>query len=360
MGLLSGKNKLLLGLDIGSSSVKVCELQSVGKKDGPQFRLQKLGVTHIPHDSIVDGDIMDSNAVAAAIRQVLAEQKIKAREVAISVSGQQVIVKKVTLQLMSQSELIESIRWEAESFFPAGHSFDSYVLDYTVLEERKPEGNMDVLLVACRKDKLESYSSCAIQAGLKPALVDLDVFALQNAYVSNVASGGYDEVVALVNIGANFTNLCMMIGKRSVFWRDLAFGGNRYTEKLMEDWGVTREGAEDLKHGVSVENRTPAEVESSMAAVSDLFANELSRNTEFFRTNFKVDHLDRIVLSGGGSKVTNLTGILRDRFRVTVETLNPFSAIEVDERGANYDVAGDLGCAAAIVVGLALRVEGDR
>jgi len=359
VGLLPAKNKLMVGLDIGSSSVKVCELQSTGKRIGPQYRLQKLGIAQIPPDSIVDGDIMDSNAVISAIRQLLAEQKIKSKEAAISVSGQQVIVKKVTLQLMSQSELIESIRWEAESFFPSGHSFDNYVLDYAILEERKSEGHMDVLLVACRKDKFESYVSCAAQAGLKPAQVDLDVFALQNVYEASSVQGGFDEVAAIVNIGAAFTNLCMMIGRRSVFWRDLAFGGNRFTEKIMQDWGLTRESAEALKQGVPAGNREPVDVSPSLAAISDLFATELARNAEFFRSNFKVDRLDRIILAGGGSKVFNLIGVLRDRFRIPVDTLNPFSFIETDDRGAGSDINA-IGCAAAVVVGLALREKGDR
>jgi type IV pilus assembly protein PilM len=359
VGLFSGKNKLLVGLDIGSSSVKICELQGLGKRTGPQYKVQKLGMAQIHHDSIVDGDIMDSNAVVTAIRQLLAEQKIKTKEVAIAVSGQQTIVKKVTLQLMSQSELIESIRWEAESFFPSGHSLDSYLLDYAILDERKSEGNMDVLLVACRKDKLESYVSCAIQAGLKPVMVDLDVFALQNAFEANSGPGGFEEVVALVNIGASHTNLCMMVGKRSVFWRDLTFGGNKFTDKVMEDWGVTREGAEDLKRGIPAENRQPPEVAPSLAALSEAFADELSRNTEFFRSNFKVDHLDRIILAGGGSKISNLIGILRDRFRITVESLNPFNLMEIDG-SVGMDRAKEMGCAASIVVGLALREEGDR
>jgi type IV pilus assembly protein PilM len=359
VGFLSSKNKLLVGLDIGSSSVKVCELYSLGNRNGVRYRLQKLGIVQLPNDSVVDGDIIDSNAVVAAIRDVLAGQKIKSKDAAISLCGQQVMIKKMTFQIMSQSELAESIRWEAESFFPAGQSIDSYVLDYAVLEERKSDGNMDVILVACRKDKFESYVNCAVQAGLKPAQVGVDVFALQSAYEANTEPGEYDEVVALINMGACFTNLCILIGRKSVFWRDIAFGGNRYTEKVMNDWSVTRDGAESLKQGNPAENREPAEVEPSLAAVSDSFADELSRNADFFRTTFKVDRLDRIVLSGGGAKISNLAGILKDRFRIKVEILNPFNLIEVDERAVSRSKAEDMGCAASVVVGLALRERGD-
>lgn len=360
MGLFGGKKNQLVGLDIGSSSVKVCELQLVGKGGGQRYRLQKLGIAPLPFDAIVDGDIMDSNAVAAAIRQVLTEQKIKARDVAISVAGQQVMVKKVTFPLMSPTELAESVRWEAESFFPAGQGLDAYALDFAVLEERPQEGNMDVVLVACRKDKIEAYIGCVAMAGARSVLVDVDVFALQNAYEVNNPPGGRDEVVALVNIGAQFTNLTMLVGRKSLFWRDIAWGGHRFTDKIMEDWGVSREAAELLKEGISAEGRTPEEVEPSLAAISDSFADELGRTIDFFRSSFKVDRLDRVLLAGGSAKVGKLPEILGDRLRVSVDRLNPFQLLEMDERSLDPAVINGVGCTAAIAVGLALRQVGDR
>ncbi len=360
VGLFESKKKLLVGLDIGSSCVKVCELQAVGKGSSQRFRLQKLGVAPVPHDAIVDGDIMDSNAVSTAIRQVLAEQKIKARDVAISVSGQQVMVKKVTFPLMSPAELAESVRWEAESFFPAGQGLDSYALDFAVIEERPGDGNMDVVLVACRKDKMEAYLTCVAQAGARPLTVDVDVFALQNAYEASASPGARDEVVALVNIGANFTNITMLVGSKSVFWRDISWGGHRFTDKLMEDWGVSREGAEALKQGQAAEGRTGEEVEPSLSAISDSFADELGRTIDFFRSSFKVDRLDRVLLSGGSSKVQGLADILGDRLRVSVDRFNPFQLIEMDDRSVDPAAVREIGSSAAIAVGLALRQVGDR
>jgi type IV pilus assembly protein PilM len=360
VGLFGNKSKSLVGLDIGSRSVKVCELLPTGKGTSQRYRVQKLGVAPIPADSIVDGDIMDSNAVANAIRQVMSEQKIKAKEVAISVSGQQVMVKKVTFPLMSQAELAESVRWEAESFFPAGQGMDSYALDYDVLEERPMDGNMDVVLVACRKDKLESYVSCVAQAGCSPKLVDVDVFALQNAYEANFMGGGRDEVVALVNMGATFTNLSMLVGHKSVFWRDVAWGTSRFIEKLMEDWGLSREGAEMLMKGRNAEGRTPEEVQPSLNAVADAFADELSRTIDFFRSSFKVDRLDRVLLAGGGAMVSGVLDVLGDRLRVSVDRFNPFQMMDMDNRSVDPGAVRDLGSAAAVVVGLALRRLGDR
>lgn len=360
MGLFGSKTKSLVGLDIGSSSVKVCELQQIGKGGPVRYRLQKLGWVPLPADAIVDGDIMDSNAVSSAIRQVLAEQKIKAKDVAISVSGQQVMVKKVTFPRMSQAELAESVRWEAESFFPAGQGLDSYALDYYLIEERAAEGNMDVVLVACRKDKLESYVSCVAQAGCSPKVVDVDVFAIQNAYEASVSGGGRDEVVALVNLGATFTNLTMMVGGKSVFWRDMAWGSSRYSEKLMEDWGVTREAAELLKRQKPGEGREPEEVQPSINAVSDAFSEELSRTLDFFKSSFKVDRLDRVLLCGGGSMIQGLVDVLSDRLRVSVDRLNPFQLIEIDGRTEDPTAVRELSGGAAVVVGLALRQVGDR
>jgi type IV pilus assembly protein PilM len=360
VGLFGSKTKSLVGLDIGSSSVKVCELQLVGKGANARYRLQKLGLAPLPPDAIVDGDIMDSNAVASAIRQVLVEQKIKAKEVAISVSGQQVMVKKVTFPLMSQAELAESVRWEAESFFPAGQGLDSYALDYYLIEERAAEGNMDVVLVACRKDKLEAYVSCVAQAGCVPKVVDVDVFAIQNSYEINNSGENRDEVVALVNMGATFTNLTMMVGGKSVFWRDMAWGSSRYSEKLMEDWGVSREAAELLKRNQAAEGREPEEVHPSINAVSDAFADELTRTLDFFKSSFKVDRLDRVMVSGGGSMSYGLLEILGDRLRVAVERFNPFALIEVDGRTEDPVTVRDIGGAAAVVVGLAMRQVGDR
>ena len=360
MGLFGSKKKQLIGLDIGSSSVKICELKITGKGGSQRHRLQKLGMAALPFDAIVEGDIMDSNAVATAIRQVLAEQKIKAREVAISVAGQQVMVKKVTFPLMSPAELAESVRWEAESFFPAGQGLDAYALDFAVLEERPADGNMDVVLVACRKDKIEAYLSCVAMAGAKPVLVDVDVFAIQNLYEINSPAGAGDEVVALVNIGAQFANLTMLVGRKSLFWRDIAWGGHRFTDKLMEDWGISRESAEQLKEGVAAEGRTPEEVEPSLSAISDSFADELGRTIDFFRSSFKVDRLDRVLLSGGSAKIDKLPEILGDRLRVSVDRLNPFQLLEMDERSLDPAVIQGVGCTAAVAVGLALRQVGDR
>lgn len=359
MGLFGSKNKSLVGLDIGSSSVKVCEIQTSGKGAALRHKIMKLGSAPIPADAIVDGDIMDSSAVAQAIRQAVGQQRIKNKDVAISLSGQQVMVKKVTFPLMSPAELAESVRWEAESFFPAGQGMDAYALDFDVLEERPQDGNMDVVLVACRKDKLESYVSCVAQAGMATRVVDVDVFALQNAHEVNNPPAGPDEVVALVNLGGTFANLAMLVGRRAMFWRDISWGTTRYLDKIQEDWGVSREGAHALLSGQPAEGHSPSEVQSSLNSVSEAFGDELARTIDFFRSSFKVDRLDRVQLAGGGSMVEGLPETLKDRLRVPVDRFNPFQGLDTDP-AVDTGVMRQIGGGAAVAVGLALRQAGDR
>ena len=167
-------------------------------------------------------------------------------------------------------------------------------------------------------------------------------------------------MVALVNLGATFTNLTMMVGGKSVFWRDMAWGSSRYSEKLMEDWGVSREAAELLKRNQAAEGREPEEIQPSVNAVSDAFADELSRTLDFFKSSFKVDRLDRVLVCGGGSMIHGLLEVLSERLRVSVDRFNPFQLIEVDGRTEDPVTVREIGGGAAVVVGLALRQVGDR
>ena len=178
---LFGKKKGLIGLDIGSSAVKAVELKS-GGKGGDEYQLVNIGIEPLPPEAIVDGAIMDSGAVIDAVQRLFQAQKIKTNDVATGVSGNAVIVKKISLPQMSSEELAESIHWEAEQYIP--FDIQDVALDYEVIEGGGG-GNMDVLLVAVKKDKISDYTSAISQAGKNPAVVDVDVFALQNCYEVN-------------------------------------------------------------------------------------------------------------------------------------------------------------------------------
>src|SRR5262245_12024519 len=226
-----GKSKSVVGLDIGSSAVKAVELKAVGKG----YRVAGVAIEPVPADAIVDGAIMDGGAVSAAIRRVFERKAFKTKDVAASLSGNAVIVKKISLPVMTEAELSESIHWEAEQYIP--FDIQDVNLDYQILDRGTgPEsrGAMEVLLVAAKKEKIADYTDVITQAGCKPVVVDVDAFALQNACEVN-----YDvnpnEVVVLVNAGASAVNINIVCNGQSLFTRDISLGGNAYTEAVQRE-----------------------------------------------------------------------------------------------------------------------------
>jgi len=353
---LFGKSKGLVGVDIGSSAIKVVELKS-GGKGGNEYQLTNLGLEPLPPEAIVDGAIMDSGAVIDAIQRLFTAQKIKTNDVATSVSGNAVIVKKISLPQMTTEELAESIHWEAEQYIP--FDIQDVSLDYEVVEGGGSGGNMDVLLVAVKKDKIGDYTSAISQAGKNPAIVDVDVFALQNCYEVNY---GIDagRVVALLNVGASIMNINITKGATSIFNRDIAVGGNQYTDAIQKDLNLSFDQAEALKKGAQVEGANPDSLPPILQAVSENIALEIQKTFDFFKATSSEDRIDRIFLSGGTAKVKGLQELLADRFDAGVEMLNPFNSVTYNPRDFDPDFISDIGPSAAIAVGLAARKVGDR
>jgi type IV pilus assembly protein PilM len=353
---LFGKKKGLVGLDIGSSAVKAVELRP-GGKGGAEYQLMNLGIEPLPPEAIVDGAIMDSGAVIDAIQRLFSQNKIKTGDVATSVSGNAVIVKKISLPQMSTEELAESIHWEAEQYIP--FDIQDVALDYEVVEGGASGGNMDVLLVAVKKDKISDYTSVISQAGKNPAVVDVDVFALQNAYEVNY---GVDpgRVIALLNVGASIMNINIVRGSNSVFNRDIAVGGNQYTDAIQKDLNLSFDQAEALKKGASVEGASPENLSPILHTVSENIALEIQKTFDFFKATSSEDRIDRIFLSGGTSKIRGLQELLGDRFEAGVEIMNPFNNITYNPKSFDPELIADIGPSAAIAVGLGARKVGDR
>src|SRR5216110_2161789 len=255
-------NKSMVGVDIGSSSVKAVELQG---RNG-DFQLVSLGYESLQPDSVVDGQIMELNAVSTAIGNIFNEHKIKTTQVAAGVNGHSVIVKNIVLPQMTADELEESFSWHAEEHIP--FDISDVNLDYHVMD--KSADAIHVLMAACKRDKVANLKQTIQLAGKQPAVIDVDAFALQNCYELN-----YDpqpnEVVALLNIGASTTNINILNGNRSVFTRDATFGGNQYTSLLQKELGVTFEHAEQVKRGMplpeAVEDR---DIVPILETVSDI------------------------------------------------------------------------------------------
>ena len=354
MGLFS-KKKGLVGLDIGSSAIKAVELRA-GGKGGSEYQLVNIGIEPLPPEAIVDGAIMDSGSVIDAIQRLFTAQKIKTADIATSVSGNAVIVKKISLPQMSPEELAESIHWEAEQYIP--FDIQDVALDYEVVDGGSG-GNMDVLLVAVKKDKISDYTSVISQAGKSPQIVDVDVFALQNCHEINYGQDA-GRVIALLNVGASIMNINIVKGSNSVFNRDIAVGGNQYTDAIQKDLNLSFDQAETLKRGGQVEGASGDSLPPILQSVSENIALEIQKTFDFFKATSSEDRIDQIYLSGGTSKVPGLQELLADRFETPVEVLNPFNSVTYNPRDFDPDFIAEVGPSAAIAVGLAVRKVGDR
>jgi len=351
-----GKKKGLVGVDIGSSAVKAVELKPIGK-GGMDFQLVNIGMEALPPEAIVDGAIMDSGAVIDAVQRLFSTQKIKTADVATAVSGNAVIVKKISLPQMSEDELAESIHWEAEQYIP--FDIQDVNIDYEVIEDAGEAGNMDVLLVAVKKDKISDYTSAISQAGRNPSVVDVDVFALQNCFEINY---GLDpgRIIALLNIGASIMNINILRGSSSIFNRDIAVGGNQYTDAIQKDLNLSFDQAEALKRGAPVDGAGPESLDPILQTVSENISLEIQKTFDFFKATSSEDRIDQIFVSGGTSKVYGLPELLAERLETPVEILNPFNAVTYNPKDFDPEFIEEIGPSAAIAVGLAARQVGDR
>ncbi len=350
------KARSVVGLDIGSSAVKAVELKGSGKS----FKVAAFGSEPVPPDSIVDGAIIDATAVADAVRRLFDSRKIRTKEVAASLSGNAVIVKKITLPVMTEGELSESIYWEAEQYIP--FDIQDVNLDYQILESGQAagaKGTMDVLLVAAKKEKIADYTGVISQAGRTPVIVDVDAFALQNAYEMNygIEAG---QVVVLLNAGASAININILNGDQSVFTRDISIGGNAYTEALQKELNLPFESADLLKRGQEVEGATYEDARPVLRAVTENVMLEIQKTFDFFKATASSDRIDRIMVSGGASRAEGFTEMLGERFEAAVEAFDPFKKVTFEARKFGVGDPAEIAPTAAVAVGLALRRVGDR
>ncbi|MDQ1523386.1 MAG: type pilus assembly protein PilM [Pyrinomonadaceae bacterium] len=348
-GRKNSNKKNLVGLDIGSSSVKAVELQG---KPG-NLVLVNLGQESLQPDTVVDGQIMELNSVSQTIANVFGSHQIKTQRVAAGVSGSSVIVKNIIVPPMSKDELEESIDWHAEEHIP----FDiaDVSLDYQVVGSS--DDSLHVLMAACKRDFVANIKQVIQLAGKFPAIIDVDAFALQNCYEVNYQPTP-EQSVALLNIGASTMNINILHGVRSVFTRDVSVGGNQYTALLQKELGLTFEQAEAVKRGGmapgETERRDMAQV---LETVSDILALEIQKTFDFYRATSDDGEgtVQKILISGGGSKLPGLTEFLANRFGVPVEAFNPFRQIKVDARRFDPEYMREVMPELAVAVGLALR-----
>ena len=340
------KQKSLVGLDIGSSSVKAVEL----KASRTGYELVSFGLESLPQDTVVDGAIMDAPSVAKAIGDIFDSQKIKTKNVATSVSGHSVIVKRVTLPFMTEEELYDRIQAEASQHIP----FDiaDVNLSYQVLEALDTQ--MDVLLVAVKKDKILNHTNVLAQAGKTPVVVDIDAFALQNCFEVNYEPDP-GQTIALLNVGAGVMSINIVRSQIPLFTRDVSVGGNQYTDALQKELDLGFEDAEKLKRGESVAGVSEEQKAGILRSVSDILILEIQKTFDFFRATASGENIQRIYLAGGTARVPGLVELLREEFAMPVEELYPFRKITINPAAHNEDQIRGIAARLAISVGLALR-----
>jgi type IV pilus assembly protein PilM len=346
-----GKSKSIVGLDIGSSSVKAVEVAVKPKG----IDLLHMGVAKLPPEAIVQGAFLNSGAITEAIREAIDNAGIRSKSVATAVSGHSVIVKKISLPTMTREELEESIRWEAEQYIP--FDINEVNLDFQILEGGESEGQMDVLLVAAKKDLIDDYIHVITDAGLQPVILDVAAFAVENAFGLNYDSGR-NEVVALVNVGSQTVNINILSKGAPAFTRDISTGGNAYTEEIQKALSVSWEEAERIKIGggnrEESQDVVPHEVEQAIRGVTDTVIGEISRSLDFFAATAAESRISRVMVSGGGSRVSGFESAFQGKTNLPVGRLNPLERMVPNSR-FDANLLEEQGPSLAVAVGLAMR-----
>jgi type IV pilus assembly protein PilM len=345
--------KSVVGLDIGSSSIKAVEIALKGRDKG--FELRNLGIAPMPPEAIVQGAFLNSSAIVESIQEAIQSGRIKTKEVAAAVAGHSVIVKKVSLPVMSREELEDQIQWEAEQYIP--FDVNEVNLDFQILDSTDSEGQMEVLLVAAKKDLIDDYVQVIAEAGLTPLAVDVASFAVQNAYEINYETEP-EGVIALVNIGAQVVNISIVQDGVPAFTRDITTGGNHYTEEIQKALSVSFEEAERIKMGGGSGEQTqdviPQEVEHAMREVTDTMVGEISRSLDFFSATATESRIGKVLLSGGGSRIAGFAHVFGERTGLAVEVMNPLARM-LPSKGFDAEYLDEIGPTLSVGLGLATR-----
>lgn len=342
-----------IGLDIGSSYIKIVQLKDL--KGG--YELELFDVLPLPPELIVDGSIIDSFRLLDSLKELLRKSKVKTKDSVIGIAGHSsVIIKRISLPEMSEEELSESIKFEAEQYVP--FDIEEVNLDFQILGPKSEPGQMDVILVAVKKDIINEYVSVVKEAGFNPVIVDVNSFALENMYEINYEIEP-DKNVAIVNIGASTINMNILKGGISVFTRDSAIGSNLHTETLQREFNLTYENAERLKKGEPVENVSSDDAFSVIESASDEIISEVNRSFEYFRSSVVHEDINEVVLSGGCALIKNFLKPFAERIGVETKVIEPFRNIKIPKK---FDVTyiEEMAPMAAVAVGLAIRRPGDR
>lgn len=347
-----GKKEHLIGLDIGSRTIKAAEV--VETKKGRS--LKRFGMADIQPGLIEDGAINEPEEVAEAIRGLFKSYNLREKNVAISIGGYSVIVKKINVQTMAEDQLQETIHFEAEQYIP--FDISDVNLDFQILGPNENNPNqMNVFLVAAKKEMVNDYINLVNLAGLNPCIIDVEAFALQNIFEINYDLK--DENIALIDIGASKTSLNILKGNNSVFMRDVSLGCAQVNQKIISLVNCSFEESETVKLGGQTDKISDDDLKQIITSVVADWCTEIRRALDFFYSTYPDDQIKRIVLSGGGGNIADFRQLLAAEASAEVETINPFNNFQLDgSLDASY--IDQIATQAAISMGLAVRRIDDK
>jgi type IV pilus assembly protein PilM len=341
-----GRGKTTVGLDIGSSAIKVAEIENRG--DGPH--LVNYGVGELVPEAIVEGEIMDRQMVVEAVQNLLEKRGIKQRRVATGIAGRGVIVKKITMDRLDPKDAREAIHWEAEQHVP--YDINDVSLDFEILGVDVGPKQMQVLLVAAKKDLVSTHADLIREAGLTPAVIDINSFAVQNAAEVNYDFAP-DEIVALVNVGAELTNVNIVRTGIPLYTQDLSIGGQSFIEGLQKRHQVSRDEAVAASKGA--EEGSGLDIDAAVKAFGDELGVGIERSIAYLKSSGEAERVDRILLCGGGARIHGLAQALAERQRVPVELVDPLRKISFPAEIFGTDDPKTVGPQLTVAIGLALR-----
>ena len=351
-----------VGVDIGSSAIKAVSL----RRSRSGWSLIAAGEAPLPDGSMQDGAVADPALVSDTVSQLLDSMKVRRATVASALSGHAVIVKRLALPAMSQAELAEAIPWEAEQYIP--FDLTEVQLDYQVVGSKNgsdkdadhgDKAGLDVLLVAARKDRIEDRAGVISQSGRRPVVIDVEAFAIANAYQMNYPERT-DPLTALIHIGRSVTVVCLLERGEPIFTRDISVGGQIHLDALLKEFGST--GVDELAARRMLHGQYPSGVGADQVAgvlrdASSQLVLEVRKTVDFYRATSPIERLSRVVLSGGAWEAVGLVDLLASEFGAPVDVFDPFRRVNRSARSTGADAVGP---SYAVAVGLAMRKEGDR
>ncbi|HEX5633456.1 MAG TPA: type IV pilus assembly protein PilM [Gemmatimonadales bacterium] len=344
MAIFSRK-RTTVGLDIGSGLIKLVVIQH-GAGDPV---LTKVAFTSVVDDAIVEGEVMDPGIVAEAIRGLMASAGIKTKQVVTAVGGRDVIIKKISMDRMKESEAREVIRWEAEQHVP--FDMENVELDFQILDPDADGLQMTVLLVAAKRELIETKLALLGDVGLEPSVIDVDAFALHNAFERNYPDA-MRGVVGLVNIGHETTNVNILDDGVPVLTRDIPVGTRRFREDMQRERGMSAEDADRLLQG----GDPSPELEPFLETRGEEIAVGIERAAAFLQSATRSSAgLSRLYTTGGGARIPGLTRVLADRLRLPVQLANPIERLQVADGVLDMMVVDEVAPLLMLPIGLALR-----